>query len=192
MKESNNNLICDAVSEDIINITEHLVMKYGTKEITVRSVLKEMNVTNRVFYNRFRNIDEVLEIIYRRTVLKMRESLTSEIDLREDFFGYVMDVCVKILSMTYDLKNQFSQYMFEFDSSTDSNRLWWFDKIKEIIRVGKETNQLKDVDEEKLSYTVWCFIRAFGADAIKRKMSKEQAQSCFCFGFGALLDGLKV
>jgi len=191
MKISNDNLICDAVTEDIINITERLAMENGAAAVTVRRVLKEMNVTNRVFYNRFHNIGEVLEIIYRRTVLKMRESLVSEYDVTTNFFEYVLDVCDRVLIMTYDLKKEFSEYTFEMDSSTDANRNWWLDKIKEIIAIGKETNQMKDVDSDKLSYTVWCFIRGFCTDAIKRKIDKEEASEAFRFGFGCLLEGLR-
>lgn len=184
------NLIYDSVSEDIINVTEKLAKEDGAKSVNVRRVLKEMDVTNRVFYNRFRNIDEVLQIIYKRTVMKMRESLISDFDIKTHIHEYVLDVCVKVLVKTYDLKNQFSQYMFEFDSATDENRQWWIDRIKEIIMVGKETNQLFDVDADMFSYTMWCFIRGYCADAIKRGLSKENAVSCFKFGIECLLNGV--
>lgn len=191
MKASADDLICDGVSEEIIAVTERLAMHDGAAAVTVRRVLKEMNVTNRVFYNRFHNISEVLETIYKRTVLKMRESLVSDFDIRSEFFEYVLDVCDKVLVMTYDLKNEFSDYMFEMDSSTEANRNWWMEKIKDIIAEGVRTNQIKDVDAENLSYTVWCFIRGFTTDAIKRKIGKKEAQAAFRFGFGCLLDGLK-
>lgn len=183
-------LIYDSVSEDIIAITERLVKEHGANSITVRRVLKEMDVTNRVFYNRFHNIDEVLQIIYKRTVYKMRESLNSEYDIKTNLYEYVIDVCVKVLVKTYDLKNEFSQYMFEFDSATDENRQWWMGEIKKIISVGKETNQLCDIDSDMFSYTIWCFIRGFCADAIKRKLLKEEAVKYFKFGLERLIGGI--
>lgn len=183
-------LIYDSVSEDIINITERLAKEHGANSITVRQVLREMDVTNRVFYNRFHNIDEVLQIVYKRTVYKMRESLKSEFDIYTNFYDYVIDVCVKVLVKTYDLKNEFSQYMFEFDSATDENRQWWMKEIKNIIAIGRETNQLRDVDSDMFSYTIWCFIRGFCADAIKRKLTKDEAIKCFKFGLECLISGI--
>ncbi len=185
-----NKLIWDDVSEQIILITEKLAMEHGAKNVTVRRVLREMSVTNRVFYNRFHNIDEVLQIIYKRTVIKMRESLTSEYDVRTNIYEYVIDVCKKILEKTYDLKYQFSQYMFDFDSATEENRRWWMENIKEIIKIGKETNQARDIDAEMFSYTVWCFIRGFCADAIKRGLSKKDAKDGIEFGIKSLLNGV--
>ena len=192
MTVKNDNLISDEVSEEIINIAESMVMQDGAKNVTVRRIINEMGVTNRVFYNRYRNIDEVFQIIYRRAVIKMHESIESEYDLRTDFYNYVIDVAVKVLVKTYQVKNQFSQYMFEFDSSTDTNRLWWMNKIKEIIEVAKETKQLKDVDSEMLSYTVWCFFRGYNADAVKRKLSVDEAVKQFKFGLSCLFDGVRA
>lgn len=192
MTVKNDNLISDEVSEEIINIAESMVMQDGAKNVTVRRIINEMGVTNRVFYNRYRNIDEVFQIIYRRAVIKMHESIESEYDLRTDFYNYVIDVAAKVLVKTYQVKNQFSQYMFEFDSSTDTNRLWWMNKIKEIIEVAKETKQLKDVDSEMLSYTVWCFFRGYNADAVKRKLSVEEAVKRFKFGLSCLFDGVRA
>ena len=168
--EEKNTLIQDEISEEIISVAEEIAKRDGAREVTVRKILQAMGVTNRVFYNRFRNMDELLELVYQRAVTRMHESLNSAYDIRTDFFNYVMDVGVKVLLNTYEVKNQFSQYMFEFDSVKAANRLWWMEKIQEIIQIGKETGQLKDVDAEKLSYTVWCFFRGYNADAVNRNL----------------------
>ena len=191
MATKSSGLIKDAISDEIVNITEKFVTESGTKDISVRKILVAMNVTNRVFYNRFHNIEEVFEIIYSRTVLKMRDSFHSAIDPYKDFFGYVTDVAVKVLIQTYDVKNQFSQYMFDFDSSSVSNHNWWNERIKKIIEIGKEKKQLKDIDPEMLSYSVWCFFRGFNADAVKRKLSREEAVEKFRFGLSCLFEGVK-
>lgn len=184
-------LIHDSISDDIIEIAEALAIKHGARNVTVRKILNEMGVTNRVFYNRYHNLNEVLEIVYRRAVLKMRESIKSEYDITTDFYNYVMDVAVKVLVNTYDVKQEFSQYMFEFDSSSDSNRKWWTGQIVKIIDIAKKTGQIKDVDSEMLSYTVWAFFRGYNADAVNRKLSKEDAVKYFKFGLNCLIDGIK-
>ena len=71
--------ICDEMSQKIIETAEALVMTQGTHMLTVRSILKELNITNRVFYNRFRNIDEVLNIVYKNTSMKVRESFLKKL-----------------------------------------------------------------------------------------------------------------
>ncbi len=183
--------IQDAISEQIVEIAQELAKEHGARNVTVRQILLKMGVTNRVFYNRFKNMDEVLELVYFKAVEKMHESLCSPYDLRKDFFGYVMDVAIKVLINTYEVKKQFSQYMFEFDSIKEANRIWWTDKIKSIIAVGKESGQLKDVDEEKLSYTIWCFFRGYNADAVYRQLSLEDAVENFRFGLNCLFQGVK-
>lgn len=192
MAESNNELISDDISEEIICVTESLVMEDGAGKVTVRKVLRKMGITNRVFYNRFHNIFDVLKIIYRRAVIKMHRSLDSEFDPRTDFYNYVMDVAVKVLINTYDVKNQFSRYMFEFDSKSEANMKWWTNEVRKIIEIGKSTGQLKDVDSGMLSYSIWCFLRGYNADAVNRKISKDEAVACFKFGLQCLYDGVKA
>lgn len=189
--ETKDNLICDDISDEIIAVTERLAVRDGAKNVNVRRVLKEMNVTNRVFYNRFHNIDEVLEIVYKNAVIKMQDSVVSDIDINTDFFEYVIDVAVNVLIKTYDVKQQFSQYMFEHDSLTEANRLWWDEKIKYFAKVGRATGQIKELDDDKLSYTIWCFFRGFNADAVHRKLTKEEAIERFSFGLQCLFDGIK-
>lgn len=191
MTQKKPDLIYDEVSEEIVSVAESLAREQGVKNITVRQILTHMGVTNRVFYNRFRNLDEVLEIIYRKAVVKMRESLSSQYDIETQFYEYVMDVAVRVLVKTYEVKSQFSQYMFEFDSQNDSNRIWWTDRIKEIIEVAIRTNQLRKVDSEKLSYAIWCFLRGYNADAVRRKLSVDEAVESFRFGLNCLFEGLR-
>ena len=89
------------------------------------------------------------------------------------------DITVKTLINTYDVKQQFSQYMFEYDSKTEANHRWWTDKVKEIIEIGKKRNQVKDVDSEALSYAIWCFFRGYNADAVNRQLPKDVAVKDF-------------
>ena len=192
MNTNKNTLIQDSISDDIIEIAEKLVKRDGARNVTVRKILTQMGVTNRVFYNRFHNLNEVLEIVYRRAVLKMRESIKSEYDIRTDFYSYVMDVAVKVLVNTYDVKKEFSQYMFEFDSASDSNIKWWTEQVIKMINIAKKSGQIKEsVDSQMLSYTVWAFFRGYNADAVNRKLSKEDAVKYFKFGLNCLIDGVK-
>ena len=118
MSDTKDKLISDDMSELIINTVEKLVTENGAHAINVRQVLKELDITNRVFYNRFHNIDEVLEIIYKRTILKIRECVDAncKIENENDFFNYVMDIIVSSLTSSYDNKMKFIHYVFENDS----------------------------------------------------------------------------
>ena len=192
IKSMEKELISDKMSKRIIEVTEEMATKDGAHTVNVRRVLEKLGVTNRVFYNRFHNIDEVLQIIYKKAVLKMQKSMKTEFDSSVDFFDYIMDIAVQTLINTYDIKMQFSQYMFEHDSLTESNRLWWSGEIKKLIDYGKKKNLIRDIDPDMLSYSVWCFCHGFNADAVGRKLSKETAIEYFKFGFGCFLDGLKL
>lgn len=191
-KKNNIEYISDSISEAIIDIAEKLVKKDGAHNITVRKILDELGTTNRVFYNRFRNVDDVLEILYTKLVLKMQRTVKSDINPDKDFFGYVMDLGVKALTATYEIKMEFSRYMFEHDSLTNANRIWWTNEIEKIISRGKKLGVLKNIDDDKLAYSVWCFLRGYNADAVLRKMSVDEAIENFKFGFGCFLDGVKA
>lgn len=192
MAEISNELIYDEMSDRIIEIAENLAKTDGAHTVTVRKILAELGTTNRVFYNRYHNLEEVLEIVYKKAVYKMHQCLESKFNIEENYFEYIMDVVVNVLVSTYDIKKQFARYMFEHDSLTKENYIWWDSQIKRILEYGIAKGYVKDnIDAHKLSYTIWCFCRGFNADAVGRNISKEEAIDCFKFGFGCLLDGLK-
>ena len=144
-----------------------------------------------MFYNRFHNLDEVLEIVYKNAVYKMHLCINSEINPEEDFFGYILDVVINVLTATYDIKKQFARYAFEHDSLTEANYEWWVKEIKKIIDFGCSKGHIDYVDADKLSYSIWCFCRGFNADAIGRNISKEDAVECFRYGFGCFINGIR-
>ncbi len=184
-------LIKDEMSDEIIKVAQRMAMQKGAHEVNVSRILAEMGITNRVFYNRFSNINEVLEIVYKNAVIKMHGSLKAEYDSSKDFFDYVMDVAVKVLTDTYDIKMQFCRYMFEHDSLTRANCDWWTEEIEKLIAFAESKGMIIDVDTKKLSYTIWCFCRGFNIDAVSRKLSKEEAVEYFRYGFGCLIDGVR-
>ena len=192
MPNSNNELIRDAMSETIITTVENMVMENGAHGITVRKVLMRLGISNRVFYNRFRNIEEVLEIVYKNTIIKIRESLTTTLDSEKDFFENVMDIVIRTLLVSYDTKMQFNQYIFENDSHSKSNYTWWMSEIKKLIDYAKEKHYIKDVDLDVMSYAIWCFCRGYNADAVARNLPRDEAVRRFRYSFAFLLEGMKV
>jgi len=194
MKPNKVDLISDEMSAKIIETVEMLVTSYGAEELNVRRILKELDITNRVFYNRFHNINEVLEIVYRNTIIKIRETMPKNFDVssKEEFFERVMDIIVHSLTSSYDHKMQFNQYVFKRDSISESNSRWWCGEIKKLIDYAMEKGYIKKVDSEVLSYSIWCFIRGYNADAVGRNLPKEEAVENFKYSFGFLMDGLKL
>ncbi len=184
-------LIHDTMSEKILQTAERLVTSIGTHSVTVRKILTSLGITNRVFYNRFHNVNEVLEILYHNTVLKMRESISTKPEPGKDFFEHVTDVVASTLVMSYRIKMQFNQYVFENDSMSDGNYAWWQTEIKKLIHYAKEENLIKDVDPDIMAYSIWCFCRGYNADAVGRNLPLETAEKNFRYSFGFLLDGLK-
>lgn len=192
MGEKSSVVIRDSVSDRIIELTEDLVVKQGVKAISVSMLMKKLGMTNRVFYNRFRNIEEVLNIVYKKVVLKMRDNITAGTNPRMNYYEYVEKLIVMCMEDTYDLKNQFSQYMFEHDSLSKDNYEWWIKKIKELINYGIENGYLKEnLNADDLSYFIWCFCRGCNLDAVMRNISKEDAVRSLKAGFKCFLEGAK-
>ena len=192
MTKQKPSLISDAMSQKIIDTAEQLALADGADTVTVRSILQALGITNRVFYNRFRNISEVLEIIYRNTALKIRESITAKFDPEGDFCAQVIDIVADTLVRSYQTKMNFYQYVFASDSVSPSNYAWWKDEIQRLIEFGKRRGVLRDVDSDIMSYAIWCFIRGYNADALGRKLPMETAVRNFRYSFGVLLDGMRA
>ena len=192
MPSDKERLISDEMSEKIVSAVRHMAICDGVQGINVRRILQELGITNRVFYNRFHNIDEVFEIVYREIITKIRESVSVEIDPEKDFFEQIMFMLEKTLIASYEVKQQFNHYVFEHDSISRSNFDWWLNEIKKLVDYAKERNLVKEsIDSAKLSYSIWCFCRGCNADAVGRNMSKEEALSHFRYGFGILFDGIR-
>lgn len=191
MAETKDVLISDEMSKKIIETAGQLVTAKGAANLTVRSILHELNITNRVFYNRFHNIDEVLEIVYRNTIVKIRESI-GKFDPEKDFFEQAADIVADTLIMSYDNKMQFNDYVFRSDSITRENCEWWKTEIKKLLDFAKEHRLIKDIDSEILSYAIWCFVRGYNADAVGRRLPREEAVQNFKYSFSVFLDGMRL
>ena len=185
-------LIRDEMAKKIIETAEEMVTTTGAHTLTVRRILTALGITNRVFYNRFRNIEEVLEIVYQNTVLKIRESLSLALDEGKDFFEGVTEAVANSLIASYETKRQFNQYVFENDSVLQSNFEWWRAEIRKLIEYAKSRRYIKEtVDAEMMSYSIWCFCRGYNADAVGRKLPIDEAVKSFKYSFSILLDGMR-
>ena len=185
-------LISDGMSQKIIDVAEQLALTDGADTVTVRRVLQVLGITNRVFYNRFHNIAEVLHIVYWSTAFKIRASIPARLDPDRDFFQQVIDIVTNTLVLSYETKMKFYQYVFASDSVSPGNYAWWKGEIQKLIEFGKSRGHLRDVDSDIMSYAIWCFIRGYNADALGRKLPRETAVRNFRYSFGVLLDGMRA
>lgn len=191
MENLDRELIVDEMSQKIVDTAEEIAHNLGVENVNVRKLMQVLDITNRVFYNRFHNIEEVLDVIYQRTSLKIRESILSKFDPNKDFFEQIKNIVADTLIKSYENKENLNQFIFENDSQSASNFSWWKSEIEKLINFGKENNLLKDIETEKMSYAIWCFIRGYNADALGRNLPKEQAVEDFKYSFGVLLDGMR-
>ena len=183
--------IHDEMSLRILEAAERLATEEGAQAVTVRKIITALGVTGRVFYNRFHNVEEVLDGIYRSTVLKIRESITARFDPEKEFFSQVIDIVADTLILSYEAKRRFNQYVFENESILQENYDWWMGENRGLITFAKERRLIRDVDTDAVSYSIWCFCRGFNADAVGRGLPKDEAVQKFRCGFGIFLDGLK-
>lgn len=185
-------LICDEMSDRIVDTAEQLALSSGAENVTVRKILHALGITNRVFYNRFHNIDEVLSIVYEKMVLRIRAVIVSQFDPNGDFFGQIIDIVANTLKLSYENKMNLNQYVFENDSISQDNYIWWKTQIHKLIEFGKANGYVKEVNSEIMSYAIWCFIRGYNADAVGRGLPMDEAIEKFRYSFGLLLDGLRA
>jgi len=186
------NLICDEMSAKIIDTVRDIISTDGVHGLNVRKVLKKLEITNRVFYNRFHNIDQIMELLMEESVSKVRQSIKSSFDKNRDFFEQIMEIVDKTLIFSYNTRANFAHYVFENDSNSNRNYDWWIVEIKKIINYGIEKGYLKPVDPDMTAYTIWCFIRGFNTDAVARNLPLEDALKTYRYGFSFIIKGLKV
>lgn len=185
-------LIRDEMSVRIVETAEKLALSQGAGQVTVRSIIRALDVTNRVFYNRFHNVDEVLAIVYQDLAVRMRESIIAKFDPEGDFIGQITDIAAGTLELSYRLKMGMNQYVFTQDSVAPENLRWWRDRIRSFIELGKRQGEVsQDVDADIMSYAIWCFIRGYNADALARELPEEEALRGFRYSFGVLLRGMR-
>ena len=190
MTTKKDDLIVDEMSQTIVNTVENMVTAHGAANLNVRKVLIELGITNRVFYNRFHNIDEVLSIVYKNTVQKIHECI-ADFDPNKDFYEQAVNFVASTLEMSYDTKMKFNQYVFESDSISTANYQWWMGEIKKLLNFAVENGLMREIDSDKVSYAIWCFCRGFNADAVARGLPRDEAVESFKYSFGIFLDGLK-
>ena len=192
MAEKKQEMITDEMSEQIVAAAERIAMTAGAEAVTVRKILQTLNITNRVFYNRFGNVEEVLGIVYRQKAEALRTGMLADFDPDGDFFGQVIDIVTATTAMSYDSKMHLSAYIFESDSVSSGNFAWWNRQISHLFEVGKSRGHIRaDVDVARMSYAVWCFIRGYNADAVSRGIPRDEAVQNFRYSFGILLDGMR-
>lgn len=180
----------DAMANKIIQVAKKIVNENGIVDLTVSKILKELDITNRVFYNRFKNIDEVLAEVYKDIIIVIRKPIATEYDGKGDFFEYVLDIITKSLSISFDLKKKFNLYIFQNDTISQSNYEWYINRIKQLLAYARKNDLIKEFDDEEMSYTIWCACRGFNTDAIMR-LDKEKGIAIFRNNFKYLLNGLK-
>ncbi len=185
-------LIHDEMSGKIVEAAASLALREGAGEVTVRKIIRELGVTNRVFYNRFHNVDEILRIVYQEMAVKMRQGILDHFDPDGDFWGQITDIAAGTLMLSYRLKSGMNQYIFTQDSVSSENYLWWKEQIRELMILGKDKGLAKqDLDCEIMSYAIWCFIRGYNTDALARELPEKEAIEGFRYAFGIFLDGMR-
>lgn len=188
--ENEKKIINDDMSVKIVDAAEQIIIEHGIEYLNVSKILKLLSITNRVFYNRFNNIQEVLNEVYNRVVTQKRELISVEYQDGEDFFEYVTNIAINFVTLAYDVQDKFNYFIFGSDVFTQQNYEWYLNRIKELIALGRSKNLLKDFDDDAMSYYIWCSCRGFNTDIVMR-MPKETAVEIFKESFKFLLKGIK-
>ncbi len=192
MAFSNDKKIVDNISEDIVNKLTEMIYSKGMNNVTVKDILKEMDMTNRVFYNRFQNIEEVFGIVHQRLIDKTRKCIAeAKYDGKSDYCEFLTSIAMSVIEQTYENKLYFSGYTYENGDVNNSNRKWWIEKISELIRYGIDIGVFKETDAHMISYAIWCYCRSFNSYSVGDNLSIDEALLAFKMGFECIMRGLK-
>lgn len=191
MAYSRGTQIEDEISLKIIDIAMEIALEEGIASLTVSKIINRMGVTNRVFYNRFKDILDVITAIYDEVVKQLRSCFDVKYDGKQDLCEYIMNLAVSVLEKTYETKLHFAGYLYNYEAFLEENREWWINQIIPLIDYGKNQGIFKQIDSKHLAYSVWCYCRGFNASSIGDNLSKDDAINAFRLGFKCLIDGAR-
>lgn len=191
MAYSRGTQIEDETSNRIIDTAMEIALSEGVSNLTVSKIIRAMDVTNRVFYNRFKDINDVITAVYERVVHKLRSCLDVKYDGKQDYCEFITDLAVSVLTETYKLKLHFAGYLYNYNAYNEENRIWWINHIAPLIDYGIEHGIFKKTDSRLLAYSVWCYCRGFTAATMDSNLSTDEGLAAFRIGFKCLMDGVR-
>lgn len=183
--------INDDISLKIIDTAMEIASREGIASLTVSKIINTMGVTNRVFYNRFKGVPDVITEVYYKVVSKLRSCFDTPYDKKQDLCEYIMNLAVSVLEKTYETKLHFAGYLYNYDAFLEENREWWISHMIPLIEYGIKEGIFEETDSRLLAYSVWCYCRGFNASAIGNNLSKDEAIKAFKLGFRCFMDGAK-
>ncbi len=184
--------IQDEITEKILSTAKEIAQTEGMEQLSVKRILAEMKVSNRVFYNRFCNIEDVIEILYERMVFSLRDILDpSLLTITESYYKTLVALAVRVVECLYQNNIHFRVRLLSYEASKDSNRNWWITQIQAILRDGISRGLLKPMDDLSAARGIWCFCLGFNKEALGQNISEEEALISFHASFSILIEGMK-
>lgn len=181
----------DETTKQIIAAATGIAQREGIEQLSVKGILAEMGVSNRVFYNRFRNIDDIIQILYNELVQEIRASLKSVREEGRDYYSYLLELAVAVVRKIYQNNLHFRKHLLSYHASNDSNRNWWLTQIQTILQDGINRGLLRKMNITAVSYGVYCFCLGFHKEAVGEALEGEQAIGAFSQSFALLIEGMK-
>lgn len=182
----------DKTTKAIVRTAAVIAQREGLEKLTVKRILSEMKVSNRVFYNRFRNIEDLIEVMYHQFVDTVRERINPErLADTEHYYETMLELAVGVVRKMYHNDIHFRLRLLSYEASKESNRNWWLKQIQEILKDGVNRGLLKPMNEQAVSYGVWCFCLGFHKDALGKNINEEEAISAFRESFSYFIEGMK-
>ena len=183
-------MLQDETADEILRIAKEICKTEGAGQVTVRKIITQMGVTNRVFYNRYRSRDALLYQIYSEAVTEMHRCVDPHYTDKDSFFQFCLETGEQVLGQTYDIKRQFKDYYFAHTELTDHNRDWWSEQVRRHYTIAHENGWIQVTDIEKIGVSLWCMCRGYLEDAAVRAFTKDEALQAFRFGMTCYLKGL--
>lgn len=182
----------DDTTKAIVKTAGIIAQREGLDQLSVKRILSEMKVSNRVFYNRFRNIEDLIEVMYHEFVGTLRGQINpQQLADTEHYYDKLLELAVGVVQKMYRNHIHFRLRLLSYETSKESNRNWWLEQIQKILEDGVSRGLLKPMNEQAVSYGVWCFCLGFHKDALGKNVSEEEAISAFRESFSYFIEGMK-
>lgn len=183
----------DETTKEIIHTAKKIAQKEGLEQLSVKRILAEMKVSNRVFYNRFRNIEDVIELLYEQAVNSLREIIDlSLLEKDELYYETLENLAVNVVRCLYQNNIHFRARLLSYETSKDNNRNWWIEQIQTILCDGVTRGLLKPMDELGTARGIWCLCLGFHKEALGKSVPEQEAIASFRTFFTIFIEGMKA
>lgn len=185
--------IDDETSKRILDLAMNIGCKEGAEALTVTRLCKELNCDRRVIYNRFRDIDEIDQIVAQRCDLELIAHARQSVDPQASYHDGFMAFIEASFAYIYERKAAFQHYMSLYQIVKDRIRNGVLQELDQMIEAGKRTGDVRaDIDSYHAAADIWLILTGIsGMLAGDSSYRYQEGLDIVRYGVRAILDDMR-